>query len=696
MAELFATPISALARTRPATISRFKSLGIHTYGDLLEYFPSRFEDYSLTSLVARLQEGELVTIQGTVESAKNLYLRRRLTIQKVVVRDASGTVTATWYNQPYVVTTLKEGSIVSLAGVVKQFQKKLSLEVKSYEVLTSLEQSPVHTGRLIPVYPQKRGLSSRILREKIAYVFTQGGSVIPEILPSAIIRTHHLLSRSEAFTHIHFPKDSADFEKAKERLAFEELFVLQLAAATVHLAWKKEHVGHILTLAPHKKKIDDFLKGLPFTLTGAQLRVTREIFEDLGKSTPMNRFLQGEVGSGKTVVAAAAAYVTALNGYQTLVMAPTEILANQHYETLTKLFTPLGVKVALLTGSSKKQVASSKGAVKKQHATNYSLRATSIIVGTHALLHTKKKYKNLGLVVVDEQHRFGVKQRNMLSAAGLNPHLLTMTATPIPRTLALAVYGQLEVSALDEMPRDRLPVKTYLVPPQKREAAYIWINKKIGEGQQVFIVCPFIEESPKETMKSVRAATAEYERLTTGVFSNARSALIHGKLPSAQKKEIMSKFKEHALDILVSTPVVEVGIDIPNATIMLIEGAERYGLAQLHQLRGRVGRGALQSYCLVFTSDETAGGAARLSFFARTQSGMELAEYDLKHRGAGQMYGTMQHGQSFLKLANLTDTALVKAVQQEIASFLKKDSIGKYPELKRRVNGMELDFIGPN
>jgi len=431
----------------------------------------------------------------------------------------------------------------------------------------------------------------------------------------------------------------------------------------------------ISSITDYGLRITDFVNNLPFKLTSDQNKVIEEIFSDLKKTTPMNRFLQGDVGSGKTIVAAIACYLSFLNGYQSIIMAPTEILAQQHYQSISKLFVRNGLKpfptITLITGSTKKDI----------QPTPYNLQP-NIIIGTHALLSAKTKFKKVGLVVIDEQHRFGVEQRALLKEKSLNPHILTMTATPIPRTVALTLYGELDLSYITEMPKGRQKIKTFLVPKEKRNKGYNWIKSQITNNKsQIFIVCPLIEESEAETLKSVKAVKIEFENLKK-IFNGFKLGLLHGKLKSVEKNKIMEDFKTKKIDILVSTPVVEVGIDIPGATIMLIEGAERFGLAQLHQLRGRVGRSNKQSYCFLYTENDTEKTKNRLEFFCKNHLGVKLAEFDLKSRGAGNIFGTEQHGFVNLKIASLTDFELIDKTKKAVEYFVKNHKIEDYPDLE--------------
>ncbi len=676
--------IDSLPNTSSITIRKLKLLEIATYFDLLQYFPSRYENFSLISPIDRLQEGEIVTVKGKVVESKNVYTKRGITLQKVILADETGQTEIVWYNQPYLVKTFSPGTTLAVAGLVKKFLSTFTLEPKEYEILRYPEQPTIHTGRLVPIYPEKKGISTKTVREKIfkAILLLKNGSPDKKLhnlewLPQVLIDFNALTSLEEALELVHFPTSPATAENARSRLAFDELFTMQLSSALVKEQWKKDTVSLPFEITRFKSEIDTFIQNLPFKLTAAQERVYGEILSDLLKKNPMNRFLQGDVGSGKTVVAAIGAYISFLNGYQTLLMAPTEILAHQHFATISKLFESYKITIGLQTGSKK-----------SLH------RHPDILIGTHALLTESVSLEKIGLVVIDEQHRFGVAQRAKLKQKGMNPHLLTMTATPIPRTIALTLYGELDLSVIDEFPAGRLPIKTFLTPKTKRDDAYAWIKTQIAEHKtQVFIICPLIEESETETLSSVRAAKKEYEFLKNTVFKNENVGLLHGRMKGKEKEAMMRDFKDKKYDILVSTSVVEVGIDVPNATIMVIEGAERYGLAQLHQLRGRVGRGEKQSYCLLFTSEGDEKMNSRLKFFASTLSGIRLAEFDYKIRGPGAMFGTKQHGYLDLKIADLSDFQLISKVKNAVQYLLTHYKLEDLPEVKKRVEHYQISQI---
>lgn len=676
-------PIEQLASTSVRTIRKLKSIGINTFFDLLNYFPFRFENFSIIAKIGSVQPGEKLTIVGEVVDFKNEYTKRRLIIQRVRLADETGTIETIWYNQPYLYQIFKKGSRLALSGEIKNYGGKIIIEPTEYELVKD-QYLKIHTGRLVPYYFEKKGLSSHLIREKIFLIINllkEKNEEIKEFLPEEIVNFNQLIRENQAYLQIHFPKDKKELDEAKKRLAFDELFLLLLSHELIKKNWQKEKTknsfkvdGKILV------KTNEFINQLPFSLTNAQKKAVTELIADFKKPYSMNRFLYGDVGSGKTVVASIAAYLSYLNGYQSLFMAPTEILAQQHYQTLKQLFDQKLI-ISLLTGSVKP---------KKEE-----LVKSDIILGTHALIQKKVSFAKVGLVIIDEQHRFGVKQRAMLRQKGLNPHLLTMSATPIPRTLFLTFYGELDLSIIDEMPKGRLPVKTYVVSPEKRMAGYQWIKEKIrNEGVQVYIICPLIEESDVETLSSVKAAKKEYHYLSKEIFPEFRLGLLHGRMKPKEKDEVMNRFKQKEIDILVTTSVIEVGIDVPNANIILIEGADHFGLAQLHQLRGRVGRSSQQAYCFLFAEKNEPVVLARLNFFAKNLDGMALAEYDLKHRGPGEVFGLRQHGFINLKIASLTDFKLINQAKKAVSYFFHRYSdLNQFNDLNSRLKDFENEFI---
>jgi len=664
---------------------KLRKLNINTVEDLIYHFPFRYDDFSQIKTIENIQTGEIVSIQGVIWQIKNIRTRSGKFVTVVTVADQSGTVEVVWFNQPYLTQTLKAGMQISLSGKIQLEGFRAKLISPSYEILRSnisqIESNfnqgqTLHTGRLVPIYPETEGISSKWLRGKIAKILPEYLKNQKDFLPKEILKGQKLAKLSDALNFMHFPKSNGEITKARKRLAFDELFLIQLASQMRKLNWQKTRI------AP-KMKIDNerftkFEKKLPFQLTSAQKRAIDDLLSDLKKDTPANRLLEGDVASGKTVVAAAAVFAVHLNGYSSLVAAPTEILAFQHQTTLAEILSMHGMTIGIWTASKKQ-----KG---------------DVTVGTHALLNNFKPEKPTGLVVVDEQHRFGVAQRGRLfinQSTKFTPHLLTMTATPIPRTLALTLYGDLDLSILDEMPKGRQKIATFVVPNAKRHKAYKFIEEQVKKRRQAFIITPFVE--PSETMTSVKAAVQEFEKLKTKFTKSVNLGLLHGKLKSKEKEAAIQKFQKGTIDILVATPVVEVGIDIPNATIMMIESAERFGLAQLHQLRGRVGRGKHKSYCFLFTESNSPNSLKRLRSMEKIDIGFELAEIDLKMRGSGEIFGLRQSGFVNLKVADLADRKIVSEAQNEAKELLSFDSsLKKFPLLSQKLNKLQSEYIQPN
>lgn len=671
--------IQSISSVGPFFAKKLKKLGIHTVKDLIYHFPHRFENYTLSSDIKTVQPGEIVTVKGQIVSISNQYTRTGKVLQKAQVSDGESTIEVIWFNQRYLPKTLPQGTWVSLSGKVDLFSKRITLIAPEYEKTTNNSNlDTIHTGRLVPVYPETSGVSSKWIRAKIAKILPNVISEIEEFLPQEIIKENNLMELKKALKLIHFPQDQELAQDAKRRLSFDEFFKLQILALTRKKNWQEKQDAHKLSI--DEEKILKFLDNLPFNLTASQTKSIKEIINDLQKGQPMNRLLEGDVGSGKTVVAAFACFVAYCNNFRSVLMSPTQILSSQHFLTLKSILLPLGVNIELITGGKKKS--------------NKNLEA-DVLVGTHALLQKAISLENLALVVIDEQHRFGVTQRALLSQKNkqARPHVLTMTATPIPRTIALTMYGDLDLSTLDQMPKGRMAIKTWVVPKQKREAAYKWIRDRVkGTDEQAFIVCPIIEESEFDTMKSVRAASKEFERLSKEIFPDLRLALLHGKMKAEEKEDVMKKMKEGNVDVLVATPVVEVGIDIKNATIMMIEASERFGLAQLHQLRGRVGRGDKQSYCLLFTEIYSSKIFTRLKALEKNLSGRQLAEIDLKLRGPGEIYGTLQHGFPQLKIGSYSDVDLIKKARNAAEKILP--NLDAYPQLQAYLD--EKETIVPN
>lgn len=678
MALTLNTPVSDVSRSYKMYASRLEKLGIITLGDFLYHIPTRYEDFSLISRIASVQPGEIVTVQGTLTSMKNEYTKSFKKLQKGIVEDATGTMEIVWFNQPFLTKYLSVNDTISLSGRVGFFSRKLVIESPEYEILPKEgNKDTLHTGRLVPIYPETRGISSKWLRRQVHGILQKYKDSITEFIPEDILSSHNFFSLFEALSQVHFPDSFENVQKARSRLGFDELFTLQLASLKRREEWNNNIKAHAFDIKTHKEKIDALCQSLPFDLTSAQSNAIADILTDITKPQPMNRLLQGDVGSGKTVVAAVVSYTAFLNGFQSVFMAPTEILAQQHFKTLHDFLKPFGMKVELITGSQKPKKDAS----------------FDLLVGTHAVLSKNVEFEKLGLVVIDEQQRFGVEQRSIIREKGDNPHLLTMTATPIPRTVALTLYGDLDLSYLNQMPKGRRVIKTWLVPEEKREGAYVWIKKQMKEhGTQAFIICPFIEES--ENMQTVKAASVEYERLQKEVYPDLKLGLLHGRLKAKEKDQVLSDFREKKFDILVATPVVEVGIDIPNSTIILIEASERFGLSQLHQLRGRVGRGEKQSYCLLFTQATSPKTITRLKAMETSQIGAELAELDLKLRGPGELYGTAQSGVRQLKIASFSDFPLIQKARDTAKTYL--NSLEKYPLLSEKVTDLTLQKVSPD
>ncbi|MDO8583042.1 MAG: ATP-dependent DNA helicase RecG [bacterium] len=678
------TPISKAGGIFKMYARRLEKLGIKTFEDFLYHTPSRYDDFSLISKINRVQPGEIVTIQGTVSEINNEFTRNYKKLQKAEIADDTGTIEVVWFNQPYLTNVIHRQDKISLSGKIDWFLRKLVMQSPDYEIITS---SPaIHTGRIVPVYPETKGVTSKWIRRQTYKLIQENKSDFIEYLPDSIVKEQSLIAIDTAIEQIHFPKTLEIAEKAKQRLSFDELFLLQLSSLDRKLNWNKTLISNAYSIDKFKEKTDEFLTKLPFNLTNAQKRVVDEIFNDLAKTKPMNRLLEGDVGSGKTVVSAIAMYLSFLNGFQSVLMAPTEILAQQHYDTISKLLSPFGIKVGLITGSKKLKIENGL-------PTEEGKLKIDVLVGTHAVFQKDISFNKLGLVVIDEQQRFGVEQRALIRSKGKNPHLLTMTATPIPRTIALTLYGDLDLSILDEMPIGRKQIKTWLVPPEKRENAYKWIISQLSiHNSQLFVVCPFIEES--ENMQTVKAASKEFENLKNNVFKKLRLGLLHGKLKAKEKEEVLGKFRDGKIDILVATPVVEVGIDIPNATIIVIEASERFGLAQLHQLRGRVGRGDKQSYCLLFTESKNPQTLERLKAMEKHNVGAELAELDLRLRGPGDVYGTAQHGIKMLKIATFSDLGLIQRVRTAAQKIFP--DLQKHPRLLQKLKSINLKKVSPD
>lgn len=651
------------------TAQQFANAGLYTVGDLITFLPRTHEDFSEVVKISDIHPGK-ATIKARCEKIVTRPVRRGLRITTATLADGSGKLQAVWFNQPYRETQLKDGDEFYFSGEFEFNYNKYQLTNPSSEKVSDM---PAQTGRLLPVYRAIKGLKSQLVR-KILSELRPLMTMLPETFPAEIVKNEKLISYSDAILGMHFPKTSDDILRAKERLGFEELFQLLLASQLNKQENAKLEGWHIPF---NQKVVASFVSQLPFELTGAQRRAAWEIIQDFERKTPMNRLLQGDVGSGKTVVAGLATRQAAYAGFQSAIMAPTEILAAQHAETLTKLLTPLGLDVGLLTGSV-------KGEARKVLYGQIKNGGVNVVVGTHALIQDAVQFHRLGFVAIDEQHRFGVKQRQeLLKKSEHMPHLLAMTATPIPRSLALTVYGELDVSILNELPKGRKPIATKIWSPISRKQLYDKMDAEIAKGRQAYVICSLIDENPENDVKSVQT---EYKKLQNSVFGHRKIGLLHGKLKAEEKDAVMRDFSAGKLDILVSTTVVEVGVDVPNATVMLVEDADRFGLSQLHQLRGRVGRSHHQSYCFLMTSG-TEKPSQRLREVEKSNDGFYLAEVDLRLRGPGEIYGRAQHGALNLQIATLSDTKLIAKAQQAAKYFVAsgKDLL-QYKQLANEVN----------
>jgi len=686
------TPIQNLSRIGEKYAKKLKKLGIESARDLLFHFPFRYDDYSLIALISQIPQSQFVTIQGKVSDIRTTRTwKKRMFLTEAIISDDSGSIKAVWFNQPYIADTLKIGKEIRLSGKVTVDKSKLFFSNPAYELAS---REPINTGRLVPVYPETEGLTSRWLRWQIQTLLKIQISLIDPI-PQITLKKSNLPPIQKAIHQIHFPDNLNQALVAQKRFAFEEMFLVQLKSLQVKMLWKNEKAAKINF---DENLVKKFVAGLLFKLTDAQRKASFQILKDLEKDHPMNRLLNGDVGSGKTIVAAIASLQTVNAGYQVAIMAPTEILARQHFNNFCKLFEKCNIKVGLVTSNYKE--ANYELRIKKKEKNIkihnslllFIIHNSNIVIGTHALIQKDIKFKNLALVIVDEQHRFGVTQRAALQQAVesafsphrsvLVPHLLSMTATPIPRTLALAFFGNLDLSILDEMPKGRKKIITEIIDPLHRQKTYEFIKNEIKNGRQAFVILPLVEES--KILTEVKAAVQEHKRLSDKIFPDLKLGLLHGRLKSSEKEKVMKEFNDKKINILVATPVVEVGIDIPNATVMLIEDADRFGLSQLHQFRGRVGRGEHQSYCFLFTSRDGKSSVStkRLKALEETNDGFKIAEKDLELRGPGEFFGTRQSGIPDIAMENLANVKLIQIAREEAQNILKVDSqLKKHPLL---------------
>ncbi|KPJ55655.1 ATP-dependent DNA helicase RecG [Parcubacteria bacterium DG_74_2] len=730
MTITLSTSIKEIPRIGPVYVKKLEKMGIKTVQDILYHFPHRYEDFSNLVPISKVKLNQTCCIQGKILEIKNTRTwKKRMFLTQAIVEDKTGAIRAVWFNQPYLTRTLKPGDNVCLAGKVALDNSGAYLSNPAYEKTFVRSLAPynlTHVGRLVPVYPETEKLSSRWLRYILKPLLLEFRNKIADPLPKEIIKQENLLPLNNALWQIHFPDSMALAKKAQERFTFEELFLIELAVLKERLKLNQKIAASI----PMDIKIlKRFTKSLPFKLTDDQKKSAWQILKDLEKSMPMNRLLEGDVGSGKTVVAVMAVLNTVKAGCQATIMAPTEILAKQHFKEISSLLHPFKISVALLTGkedklASKKLKNETIEISRKKLLENVKNGKIDILIGTHALISpstsrtssffykdleefgfkpkkTKKqgvKFKNLGLVIIDEQHRFGIEQRAKLVAHETKveapiPHLLSMTATPIPRTLALTIYGDLDLSLINELPKGRKKIITKIVAPADRQKAYNFIKKEVKKDKRVFVICPRIEKSETQNNKitgwsEVKAVKQEYEKLSKEIFPKLKVGMLHGKIKSKEKEKIMRDFKIGKIEILVSTSVIEVGIDIPEATVMLIEGADRFGLAQLHQFRGRVGRSKYQSYCFLFTDSPSKKTRQRLKALVKCESGFDLSEQDLKIRGPGEIYGVRQWGIPDLAMDALKNLPLVEKTRESVKQLLEQDpELKKFLLLRERLKG---------
>ena len=687
------TSLTEIKGIGPGFLMKFKRLGILTVKNLLWHFPSRYEDWSEVANIEELIAGDSKTIHGIVQSieVKRLW-QRKMVIVEALIADDSGSIKAVWFNQPYIKNILKEGVAASFAGKVSERKRELYLSNPTYELINKNFEGGTHTGRLVPIYPETRGLTSKGIRMMTQKVLDSLDKV-PEFMPESILIKNELPEINQALWEMHFPDTRESAERAGDRFAFEELFLLQLNNLYQKIALAKEKAP---VVESETKEIETILKSLPFRLTPSQEKSILEILGDIKRPRPMNRLLQGDVGSGKTIVAGIAAIVTAKKNHQVAIMAPTEILARQHYKTLTKFFNDFRGGIGLLL-SKESRIFYGDELETKTKKNSFIKSVTDgkikIVIGTHALIQKNVNFKNLALVIVDEQHRFGVKQRAALMAnTETVPHFLSMSATPIPRTIMMTMFGDLDLSIISELPKGRKEIVTKVVDRINRDKAYAFIRGQVRRGRQVFVICPRIEPEENELVTwatlqtlQIKSVKEEYEKLKKKVFPDLKVAMLHGKMKSQEKEKTMSDFSRGEIDILVSTSVVEVGVDVPNATIMMIEGSERFGLAQLYQFRGRVGRGEHQSFCFLFTESEGRAVQERLRSLINAKNGFELAEKDLRLRGPGEFLGNEQTGMPDIAMRALKDPDLIKTTREEAQDTIRQDpNLKNLPNLKAR------------
>ena len=677
------TPVNQLDRIGKQLSGRLQKLGIETVRDLIFYFPFRHEDFSRLSNIADLHPGDQVTVRGRLDLIANKRsFRSRKIITEAILSDDSGSIKMVWFNQPWVGRSLKNGDELLVFGKTQGDWVNCYFNSPNYEKFEPNRFAG--EGNIFPVYSTTDGLSQKQLRTIIKNALKYGLKQVIEYLPAQVLSQARLAGITEAIQEIHYPLSKYKLDVAKKRLAFDELFLIQLWSQSVKAQLKKESAV-VLSFQPDK--IKNLIDSLPFDLTFDQKKAAWEIVQDLEKNQPMNRLLQGDVGSGKTLVAVVALYSVALNRHQAVFMAPTEILALQHYQSISKLLLPRGVTIGLATRTQK--LFNGQKLLAKEFWQKSSAGEIDIIIGTHSLIQKEAQFDRLALAIIDEQQRFGVKQRQALKQKSrLLPHFLSLSATPIPRSLALVIYGDLDLSIISQMPIGRKKIITKIVAPENRKLAYEFIEKQIKSGRQIFVICPLIDASDR---LGVRSVTEEFKKLDQQVFPHRKVGLLHGRLKAIDKEQVIADFRDNKLNILVATSVIEVGVDVPNASVMMIEGAERFGLAQLHQFRGRVGRGEHQSYCFLFSDTGDSVTFERLNTLVDCYDGFELAEKDLSLRGSGNVYGSEQSGFiNSLKVADWHDFELIKKTKALAEEFIKNNDLADFPLLQEKINQLDL------